>query len=177
MGLRDYAIFLLITTYGLRASEIVSLKLDDIQWRLGTIHISVPKTATPLLLPLTDSVGSSLVAYLRHGRPSLPYREVFLRCRAPEGVLKPTAITEAFQSMVRRSGMSIPYQGVHCLRHSYAVRLLRQGVSLKTIGDVLGHRNAESTCVYIRLAVEDLRDVALSLPSSHIAEKTWAVRS
>lgn len=177
MGLRDYAIFSLITTYGLRASEIVALTLDDIQWRLGRIRVSVPKTTTPLLLPLTDSVGNSLVAYLRRGRPSLPYREVFLRCRAPEGVLKPTAITEAFQTLVRRSGIKIPYQGAHCLRHSYAVRLLRQGVSLKTIGDVLGHRNAESTCVYIRLAVEDLRGVALSLPSSRVSENTPEVQS
>jgi site-specific recombinase XerD len=165
MGMRDYAIFLLMATYGLRASEIVTLKLDDIQWRLGVIRISLRKTLTPLLLPLTDSVGESLVTYLRHGRPSLPYREVFLRCRAPAGLLKPTAVTEAFQALVRRSGLNIPYQGPHCLRHSYAVHLLRQGVSLKIIGDLLGHRNAESTCVYIRLAVEDLRDVALSLPT------------
>ena len=70
--------------------------------------------------------------------------------------------------------MTIPFQGPHCLRHSYAVHLLRQGVPLKTIGDLLGHRNAESTCVYIRLAVEDLRDVALCLPA--MAETSAAPR-
>jgi site-specific recombinase XerD len=79
-------------------------------------------------------------------------------------VLKPTAVTEAFQAWTRRSGLQIPFQGSHCLRHSDAVHLLRQGTSLKTIGDLLGHRSAESTCVYLRLAVEDLRDVALPLP-------------
>lgn len=176
MGMRDYAIFLLIATYGLRASEIVTLKLDDIQWRVGVIRVPLRKTVTPLLLPLTDPVGESLVAYLRRGRAALPYREVFLRCRAPAGLLKPTAVTEAFQALVRRSGLSIPYQGPHCLRHSYAVHLLRQGVSLKTIGDLLGHRSAESTCVYIRLAVEDLRDVALSLPTHRLSHDSPEVR-
>jgi integrase/recombinase XerD len=176
MGLRDYAMFLLIATYGLRASEIVTLKLDDIQWRVGTIRVPQRKTLTPLLLPLTDAVGENLVTYLRHGRPSLPYREVFLRYRAPAGLLKPTAVTEAFQRWARRSGLNIPYQGPHCLRHSYAVHLLRQGVPLKTIGDLLGHRNAESSCVYLRLAVEDLRDVALCLPSSCSSSDAQEVR-
>jgi site-specific recombinase XerD len=164
MGRRDYAMFSLITTYGLRTSEIVALKLDDIHWRVGQIRIPIRKTGATLTLPLTDAVGDSLLRYLRGGRPSLPYREVFLRCRAPAGLLKPTAVTEAFQGCVRRSGLDIPFHGPHCLRHSYAVHLLRQGTPLKLIGDLLGHRLAESTCMYLRLAVEDLRGVALDLP-------------
>jgi site-specific recombinase XerD len=79
-------------------------------------------------------------------------------------VLKPTAVSEAFQKWVRHSGLPIPFQGPHCLRHAYAVHLLRRGVSLKTLGDLLGHRSAESTCVYLRLATDDLRGVALSVP-------------
>jgi site-specific recombinase XerD len=71
---------------------------------------------------------------------------------------------------VKRSGLPIPAQGPHCLRHSYAVHLLRQGTPLKTIGDLLGHRSTESTCVYLRLAVEDLRDVALPLPTEAAGE-------
>ena len=165
MGLRDYAIFVLIATYGLRASEIVCLKLDDIQWRIGQIRVPPQKSSSALLLPLTDPVAESLVAYLRHGRPQQPYRELFLRCRAPVGVLKPTAVTEAFQLWAKRSGLDMPYHGPHCLRHSFATHLLRQGTPLKTIGDLLGHRSPSSTNVYIRLAVEDLRDVALSLPA------------
>lgn len=164
IGMRDYAIFLLIATYGLRAGEIVALTLDDVEWRTERIRVAQRKTATPLVLPLTDAVGEALLDYLRHGRPALPQRTIFLRCRAPAGVLKPTAVTEAFQNWSRRSGLAIPFQGPHCLRHSYAVHLLRQGVSLKTIGDVLGHRSAESTCVYLRLAIDDLRDAALPLP-------------
>jgi site-specific recombinase XerD len=166
MGRRDYAMLSLITTYGLRSCEIAGLKLDDIHWRLGQIQIPIRKTGTMLTLPLTDAVADSLVQYLRRGRPSLPSREVFLRCRAPAGTLKPTAVTEMFQACVRRSGLDIPFQGPHCLRHSYAAHLLRQGTALKLIGDLLGHRLAESTCMYLRLAVEDLRDVALDLPKT-----------
>jgi len=132
---------------------------------VGRLQVRQRKTSSPLVLPLTDSVGESLADYLRGGRPDADYREVFLRHRAPAGLLKPTAVTEAFQAWSRRSGLPIPFQGAHCLRHSYAVHLLRQGASLKTIGDILGHRSAESTCVYLRLAVEDLREVALNLPS------------
>ena len=70
-----------------------------------------------------------------------------------------------FHHWSTRSGLRIPFSGVHCLRHSYAVYLLRSGLSLKTIGDLLGHRRLESTCVYLRLAVEDLREVALNPPA------------
>lgn len=170
MGRRDYAIFLLVATYGLRPSDIVALKLEDIGWRAGTIQICQRKTGVPLLLPLTDEVGSALVAHLRGGRPAQGYREVFLRDRAPVGVLKPTAVGEAFQALCRNSGL-IPSQGVHCLRHSFAVHLLREGTALRTIGELLGHRTAEATCVYLRLAVDDLRDVSIPLPvaSSRLA--------
>lgn len=162
-GIRNYAMLRLIATYGLRPCEVVSLTLDDINWRAGTVHILQGKTQNHLVLPLTDDVGQALINYLNR-RPELPYREIFLRIRAPSGPLKPTAVTEVFQRQVRLSGLDIPYQGPHCLRHSYAVHLLRHGTSVKVIGDVLGHRNPESTCVYLRLATDDLRGVALELP-------------
>lgn len=165
MGRRDYAMFLLVATYGLRTSEVASLRLDDLEWREGRIRVHRPKTQSSLILPLTDPVGAALLDYLRHARPSLPLREVFLRVRAPAGPLAPTAVTEAFQKWTRRGHLPIPFQGPHCLRHSLAVHLLRQGVSLKAIGDLLGHRSAESTCVYLRLNIEDLRDAGLELPS------------
>lgn len=180
MGRRDYAMLLLIATYGLRACEVVTLTLDDVEWRARRLRIPQRKTRASLRLPLTDDVGTALLEYLRHGRAALAlrrqrvpfrggppptYRELFLRHRTPVGVLKPTAIGEAFQAWSKRSGLAIPFHGPHCLRHSYAVYLLRSGISLKTIGDLLGHRTLESTCVYLRLAVEDLRDVALDLPA------------
>jgi integrase/recombinase XerD len=171
MGRRDYAMFLLVVTYGLRSCEVVSLRLDDIGWRDGRLRVPRPKVRAPLVLPLTPEVGGAVLAYLRDGRPALSHREVFLRVRAPAGTLKPTALTEAFQGWVRRAGLPIPFQGPHCLRHSLAIHLLRQGTPLKTIGDLLGHRSAESTCVYLRLHVEDLRDVALDLPAAECQEE------
>jgi site-specific recombinase XerD len=165
MGLRDYAMFLLIASYGLRASEIAALSLEDIRWRQRILRIHQRKTSSPLELPLTNEVLTALVKHLKRTPPPAPYRRVFLRMRAPIGVLKPTAVTEAFQALVRKSGLSIPYQGPHCLRHSYAVHLLKNGTPLKTIGDILGHRTAESTSMYLRLATGDLREVALEIPS------------
>ena len=171
MGLRDYAMFLLIATYGLRASEVVALSLEDIRWRQGILRIHQRKTSSPLELPLTNEVLSALVKHLKRTPPPIPYRRVFLRMRAPIGLLKPTAVTEAFQSLVRKSGLSIPFQGPHCLRHSYAVHLLKNGTPLKTIGDILGHRTAESTSMYLRLATGDLREVALAVPGRRHTEK------
>jgi integrase/recombinase XerD len=171
MGKRDYAMFSLIATYGLRACDIVALKLDGIKWRQRRIEVCQAKTGNPLELPLTDEVGSAIYDYLtvvpRYGN----YREVFLRIRAPGGILKPTAVIEAFQGWSKRSGLDIPYKGTHCLRHSYALYLFRRGLPLKTIGDLLGHRTPESTGVYIRLTTEDLREVALNVPTFSAVEE------
>lgn len=164
IGRRDYAMLLLIATYGLRSSEIVALTLDDFAWREGEVRVPRRKVDGVLTLPLTDEAGDAVLDYIQHGRPTLPTRVLFLRVRPPAGVLKPTAVTEVFQTRARHSQLAIPFQGPHCLRHSLAVQLLREGVSLKAIGDVLGHRSLESTCLYLRLATEDLRDVALGLP-------------
>jgi integrase len=169
MGLRDYAIFFLIATYGLRACDILALTLDDFRWRQGELHITQRKTGYPLVLPLTDAAGEAVLHYLRDGRPQSSCRHLFLRVRAPMGPLKSTAINDAFEACYQRSGLRRPHTGVHCLRHSYALHLLRLGVSLKTIGDVLGHQSTESTCVYLRLDVEDLRQVALELPGPALA--------
>lgn len=165
IGRRDYAMLLLIATYGLRNGDIVALTLDDIQWRRQTLQLTQHKTGQPFVLPLTDAVGTAFLDYLRHGRPTSSCRHLFLRARAPIGPLARTAVTDVFQAWSGRSGLSIPFHGAHCLRHAYAVHLLRQGVSLKAIGDVMGHRTLESTCVYVRLALEDLRAVPLPVPS------------
>ncbi len=164
LGLRDYAMFSLIASYGLRVSEVAGLTLDQIHWRAGRILIRPPKTANALVLPLTDAAGTAVMDYLQEGRPHVAHREVFLRARAPIGPLGPTAVTMAFEKRAKWSQLDIPFFGAHCIRHSYAVHLLRQGTPLKTIGDLLGHRTAEATCMYLRLATEDLREVALSVP-------------
>lgn len=164
VGLRDYAMFLLIATYGLRSGEVVGITLDDIRWRRGSLRIQQPKTSSCLDLPLTNEVASAIAKHLRRTPPPSPYRRIFLRMRAPIGVLYSSAVADAFRSLVQRSGISIPFHNPHSLRHSFAVNLLKEGTPLKTIGDILGHRSAESTSTYLRLATGDLREVPLPVP-------------
>ncbi len=165
-GSRDYAILLLIATYGLRRSEVSRLTIDDVQWRARVIRVARPKIGTPIVVPLTDEVATALVDYL-HQRTAQPIqRRLFLRVRAPWGPIEPTAIYNVFDAWATRAGVHMPeIGGRHTLRHGLAMHLLRQGTSLKTIGDVLGHRSVESTGIYLRLQVEDLRDVGLPLPT------------
>jgi integrase/recombinase XerD len=165
-GLRDYTMLFLIATYGLRVSEVAALTLDDLHWREGWVRVPRCKTRSVLHLPLTDHVGAALVHYLREARPAdVPYRALFLRSRTPRRALGRTAVSMVFDRWAKRSGLAIPFSGAHCLRHAYAVHLLRTGHSLKTIGDLLGHRDSDSTYVYLRLATEELRDVALPVPT------------
>jgi integrase len=117
IGKRDYAMFSLMATYGLRVCDIVALRLDDIHWRAGYIQICQSKTNRPLELPLTREVSSAIYNYLKRVPRYGTYRQVFLRFRAPGGTLKRTAVTEAFQSWSRRSGLGIPFKGAQCLRH------------------------------------------------------------
>jgi integrase/recombinase XerD len=166
MGQRDYAMLFLMATYGLRSCEVAALTLDDVDWRAGLLRIPQSKTRNVLDLPLTDEAARVLIKYLRQVPRPNGYRNLFFRMRAPIGPLTRESLREAFQSWSRRSGLDIPFQGPHCLRHCYAVHLLRQGTALKTIGDLLGHQHPETTAGYLRLATEDLREVGLSVPRS-----------
>jgi integrase/recombinase XerD len=166
-GRRDYAMLLLIATYGLRASEVAALDLDDVMWRARVIRVPRPKIGTPLAVPLTDEVATALLEYLRAPARESTHRRLFLRVRVPRGPITAAAVSDAFDAWAAHAGVRVPtLGGPHCLRHSLAMHLLRQGTPLKTIGDLLGHRRVESTGIYLRLHLEDLRDVALSLPSA-----------
>jgi site-specific recombinase XerD len=172
-GCRDYAMILLVATYGLRRGELPPLTLDHIDWGARTIRVDRPKVGSPLLLPLTDEVATALVNYLRHGRPTSSSRSLFLKVRAPSGPITGNVVGDAFDWWARLAGVRLPRRagGPHCLRHSLAEHLLRQGASLKAIGDVLGHRSPESTCIYLRLKVEDLREAAVPLPTPATEER------
>ena len=168
-SLRDFTILYLAACYGLRSGEVVRLRLDDIDWQEGSLHISQTKTKQSLRLPLTEEAGDVLVRYLKMARPDCECRELFLRRRAPLGPLKPTAVHDILEASIRRSGLKFPWSGTHALRHSLAVHLLRQGMSMSAIGGTLGHRTLESTSIYLRLAVEDLREAGLPVPSGEKA--------
>ena len=166
LGRRDYAIWMLLTTYGLRAGEIVGLRLSDIDWRHERLQIRHTKTGANSTLPLLRGPADALFDYLRHGRPTTTTRALFLRSQAPYRALCSTSVS----GIVRRRLASVDVlptgkRGAHLLRHSRAVSLLRGGVPLKIIGDILGHRAECSTAAYLKLAADDLRSVALDLPA------------
>jgi integrase/recombinase XerD len=165
-GLRDYAIWMLLTTYGLRGAEIKALQLSDIDWRGERLRIRHSKTGAYSELPLLRKPANALLDYLRHGRPATSERTVFLRAQAP---YRPFAYSTPLHGVVSRRLAAVGVvpagkHGTHALRHARAVSLLRGGVPLKVIGDVLGHRSQQSTAPYLKLAIDDLRSVALDLP-------------
>lgn len=165
-GLRDFAILQLLAHYGLRAGEMAGLCLKDIDWRHQRLRIRPSKTGAVSMLPLLVPVGSAIVDYLRHGRPQTQARQVFIRAHAPyhpfhDGSSLHSLITHRLESAgVQTQGK----HGPHVFRHAQAVRLLRQKVPLKTIGDILGHRDPTSTAIYLKLATADLRAVGLEVP-------------
>lgn len=166
-GLRDYAILILLATYGLRAAEIVRMRLDDIDWRRDILRVRHSKTETYSELPLLTEPGEALLRYLEQARPQSMHREVFLRILAPHRPFKSGSILNCVTSARLRAAGIIPRgrKGPHAFRHARAVSLLRSGVPLKVIGDVLGHTSAAATAEYLKLATEDLRAVGLELPS------------
>lgn len=162
-GRRDHAVFYLMAQYGLRPSEITLLTLDSIDWFARTISVTQIKTRSNLILPLTEPVADILQRYIQSGRPTDGGSSLFLRSRAPSGALTRRSIAEAFRRRVNESGIAWDGTGPYGLRHSFAIRLLNRHVKIKTIGDLLGHRNIDTTGGYLRLHTEALRDVALPL--------------
>lgn len=164
IGRRDYAIFLLLARLGLRASEVAFLGLDDIDWRAGRLMVR-GKGGQRIELPLPTEVGEAIAAYLQRGRPRSTSRRVFLRGRAPiRGFLTPTAIGSIVRHAIERTGIDAPTKGTHQFRHALATEMLRHGASLTEIGEVLGHRSAETTKIYAKVDLTALRPLALPWP-------------
>jgi integrase len=162
VGRRDYAMFLLLATYGVRVGQLCALRLDDIDWRRRRIRIRAAKGGKDTVLPLRTSVGEAIIAYLRHGRPSSLCREVFLRVRAPIRPMR--TIAAQIRPYARKAGVGRPF-GPHAWRHACATRILAEEGSLKTIRDVLGHRSIESAFIYTKVDLDALRRVALEWPA------------
>jgi integrase/recombinase XerD len=160
-GKRDYAMLLLLATYGLRAAEVASLTLDDIDWRNERLKIRERKAGNTTTYPLSAVVGAAIVDYLKNGRPATTCREVFMRICAPVAPIGSAAVVSRAAYFIRKAGISVPRAGSHVLRHSCVQRLLNAHFSLKHIGDYVGHRSASSTQIYGKIAVEQLREVAL----------------
>ena len=165
-GLRDHALLLLMSTYGLGAGEVIRLQLQDINWSAGTLKAVRPKTGVTFTLPLLPAVGKALARYLRDGRPpNTPTRHVFVKMKMPFGPLSASsAVRHILIKHARAAGLDTPYLGSHVLRYSNAARQLDVGTRPRVLSDLLGHRDAESVSAYVRIATESLREVSLPVP-------------
>lgn len=157
--IRARAIILLLAVYGLRASEVRRLRLEDFDWEQETFRLKHSKLGPTQQFPLVQTVGRALVKYLKEVRPQHSvHREIFLTLRAP---FRP--MNSLFGTVFLRwkpLNVAIKNHGPHSLRHACATRLINQGVSLKTIADQLGHRHLETTRIYAKVDLTRLREVA-----------------
>ena len=165
-GLRDHALLLMMSTYGLGAGEVTGLQLQDIGWNAGTLQMSRPKTGVNFILPLLPPVAKVLARYLRHGRPPhTPTRHVFVQMKVPFGALTASsAVRHMLIKHAKVAGIQAPYLGSHVLRHSNAARQLDVGTKARVLSDLLGHRDPESVSAYVRIATQSLREVSLPVP-------------
>jgi site-specific recombinase XerD len=163
-GLRDYAIARCLTDLGLRAIEICSLRLEDINWGEGTLAIH-GKGRRVDFLPLPNTLGRAIAQYLRRGRPPSRIRTLFLPHRAPrDQPIRCSAIYMALREVARGCGLEDRFSGARLLRHTLATRLVERGASLKTIADLLRHRSLDTTTIYAKVDLPALARVALPWP-------------
>lgn len=164
MGRRDYAILLILARLGLRAGEIKTLTLEDLDWQEGLITVR-GKAGRYSQLPLPADVGQAIADYLQHGRPTVSSRCVFLRTRAPSGGFKgQCGIGSIVQHALARAGVDAPRKGAHQFRHGLASQMLRQGASLFEIGELLRHRSPQTTAIYAKVDLASLSTLALPWP-------------
>jgi site-specific recombinase XerD len=165
LGRRDYAILMILARLGLRASEVATLTLDDIDWRAGEMRFRA-KGRQPARMPMPPDVGAAIVAYLRDGRPKSSCRRLFVRTSAPYvGFGSSTTITAIAKKALDRAGIKgCAHRGAHIFRHSLATQLLRAGASLSEIGQVLQHRSHDTTRIYAKVDIEALRTLGLPWP-------------
>ena len=164
-GRRDYAILLLLARLGLRAGEVVTLQLDDIDWRVGEIIVR-GKGLFHDRMPLPSDVGEALTSYLRLDRPpACRTRRVFVCMKAPRrGFAGPSTVTTIVRRALGRADLHPAFKGAHLLRHSLATAMLRSGATMSEIGEVLRHRLASTAEIYAKVDFDGLRSLAHPWP-------------
>lgn len=158
--IRARAILMLLITYGLRVGEVCGLQLDDLDWEREMLRVRCPKPGRTHLYPLSRGVGQTILRYLREVRPEQPDRTLFLTLRAPIKPLDRHVIKGIVCTRLDRLGITGKRRGPHALRHAAAQHLLDQGLSMKAVGDYLGHRSVAATSVYAKVQLNALREVA-----------------
>ena len=160
VGRRDYAMLLLLVTYGLRAREIAALTLDDVDWRHDRLRVPERKAGHSTAYPLSPLVGHAILEYLQNGRPATSSRHIFFRTLAPYESITHSGVSCRAAHYLRQAGIVVPRPGSHTLRHTCVQRLVDAGWPLTSIGDYVGHRSPASTEIYSKVAIETLRAVA-----------------
>jgi site-specific recombinase XerD len=164
-GTRNSAILLLLSRLGLRAKEVASLQLSDVDWVHGSLLIRSSKTHAERLLPLAQDVGEALLADLRTGRPATLSRHLFLAHTAPYLPLHTaSAITKIVKRLLAKAGIARQSSGAHLFRHTVATQLVTRGASFKDVADVWGHQTLQTTGLYAKLDLAALAQVALPWP-------------
>jgi site-specific recombinase XerD len=159
--IRDRAVLLLFAVYGLRASEVRRLKLEDLDWQRELLLVRRSKQqARVQTYPLAQLVGDAILRYLKEARPSCSHREVFLSAKAPIRPVSNTTLWRIVGPRLRALDLPLRHVGPHALRHACATHLLAEGLTMKEIGDHLGHRSADATAHYARVDLNGLREVA-----------------
>jgi site-specific recombinase XerD len=166
VGLRDHAVLLLLARLGLRALEVVRLTFDDIDWHGGVLLVRAGKARRERRLPLTEEVGTALVAYICGGRPRTSTRVIFLHAQPPH---RPwhgaSAVSQLVHHRLLQSGYPAePCRGAHLFRHTVASQMVNAGVSFKDVAAVLGHQSLATTGLYAKLDLDNLKRVALPWP-------------
>jgi len=161
VGKRDYAVLLLLVTYGLRAREIAALTFDDLDWKRERLRVPERKAGHSTVFPLSPIVGAALIDYIRDVRPPSPERRVFLRLLPPFRAIRPHLVSHRATVALRRAGVAVRRGGSHTFRHTCVQRLVDAEFPFKVIGDYVGHRHPDSTRTYGKVAIEALRAVAM----------------
>ncbi len=161
VGKRDYAMMLLLVTYGLRAREVAALTLDDIDWAHCRLRIPDRKAGHNTAFPLTDIVGDAIAEYLRHSRPDTTKRALFLCAVAPFKAVDYAVVSVRSARCLKAAGIDVPSPGSHTLRHTCVTRLVNSKIPLKAIRDFVGHVSPKTTEIYTKVDIEGLREVAL----------------
>jgi integrase len=160
-GRRDYAILLLLVTYGLRAHEVSKLTLDDIDWERERLQVPERKAGHSTAYPLAGVIAEALIDYLKQGRPETADRHLFIRTLAPRAPISNGAVSSSVAVYLKKAGIQVHRPGAHTLRHTCVQRLVDAEFPLKTIGDYVGHRSSQSTQIYTKVAMAPLREVAM----------------
>jgi len=158
--IRDHAILILLATYGFRSGEVAGLRLENVNWEKEVVSIVRPKQRQSQQYPLVSEAGEAILRYLQQVRPRCARREVFLTLKAPFRRLSQGALYHLVSTRLGALGIQVPRRGPHSLRHACAGRLVAERVSLKEIGDHLGHRSAYATRIYAKVDLVGLREVA-----------------